>query len=109
MPHLNESKLREEICRLGASLFTRGLTFGSAGNISARLEDGWLMSFSMYHGDRLKRITSIIDKLFRGIKPADIPWELPDRSHFALNLATAKLLGLTVPAELLLRADQVIE
>jgi ribulose-5-phosphate 4-epimerase/fuculose-1-phosphate aldolase len=44
MPHLNESKLRAEICRLGASLFTRGLTFGSAGNISARLEDGWLMT-----------------------------------------------------------------
>jgi ribulose-5-phosphate 4-epimerase/fuculose-1-phosphate aldolase len=44
MPHLNESKLREEICLLGASLFTRGLTFGSAGNISARLEDGWLMT-----------------------------------------------------------------
>jgi ribulose-5-phosphate 4-epimerase/fuculose-1-phosphate aldolase len=44
MPHLNESKLREEICRLGDSLFTRGLTFGSAGNISARLEDGWLMT-----------------------------------------------------------------
>ena len=36
--------MREEICRLGASLFTRGLTFGSAGNISARLEDGWLMT-----------------------------------------------------------------
>jgi 3-dehydro-4-phosphotetronate decarboxylase len=36
--------LREEICRLGESLFTRGLTFGSAGNISARLEDGWLMT-----------------------------------------------------------------
>ena len=44
MPHLNESKLREEICRLGESLFTRGLTFGSAGNISARLEGGWLMT-----------------------------------------------------------------
>ena len=44
MPHLNKSKLREEICRLGESLFTRGLTFGSAGNISARLEDGWLMT-----------------------------------------------------------------
>ena len=44
MPHLNELKLREEICRLGELLFTRGLTFGSAGNISARLEDGWLMT-----------------------------------------------------------------
>jgi ribulose-5-phosphate 4-epimerase/fuculose-1-phosphate aldolase len=44
MPELSEAKLREEMCRLGASLFQRGLTFGSAGNISARLEDGWLMT-----------------------------------------------------------------
>lgn len=44
MPDLSEAKLRDEICRLGESLFTRGLTFGSAGNISARLEDGWLMT-----------------------------------------------------------------
>ena len=44
MPQMNEAKLREEICQLGASLFQRGLTFGSAGNISARLEDGWLMT-----------------------------------------------------------------
>jgi 3-dehydro-4-phosphotetronate decarboxylase len=44
MPQLIETKLREEICRLGASLFQRGLTFGSAGNISARIEDGWLMT-----------------------------------------------------------------
>jgi 3-dehydro-4-phosphotetronate decarboxylase len=44
MPHLSEATLREEICRLGASLFARGLTFGSAGNISAQLEDGWLMT-----------------------------------------------------------------
>ena len=44
MPQSSESKLREEICRLGESLFTRGLTFGSAGNISVRLEDGWLMT-----------------------------------------------------------------
>jgi ribulose-5-phosphate 4-epimerase/fuculose-1-phosphate aldolase len=44
MPQLTETKLREDICRLGASLFQRGLTFGSAGNISARLNDGWLMT-----------------------------------------------------------------
>jgi 3-dehydro-4-phosphotetronate decarboxylase len=44
MPQLSEATLREEICRLGASLFQRSLTFGSAGNISARLEDGWLMT-----------------------------------------------------------------
>jgi ribulose-5-phosphate 4-epimerase/fuculose-1-phosphate aldolase len=39
-----EAKLREEICRLGASIFDRGLTSGSSGNISARLDDGWLMT-----------------------------------------------------------------
>jgi ribulose-5-phosphate 4-epimerase/fuculose-1-phosphate aldolase len=44
MPRLREVSLRKEICWLGASLFARGLTFGSAGNISARLEDGWLMT-----------------------------------------------------------------
>ncbi len=40
----NETKLREEICRLGASIFARGLTAGSSGNISARIADGWLMT-----------------------------------------------------------------
>ncbi len=44
MPRLSEAQLREDICRLGDSLFSRGLTFGSAGNISARLDDGWLMT-----------------------------------------------------------------
>ncbi len=53
MPHLSEAKLRDEICRLGESLFTRGLTFGSAGNISARLEDGWLMTPTNFSLGRL--------------------------------------------------------
>jgi hypothetical protein len=44
MSRLNETALREEICRLGASIFARGLTFGSSGNISVRLDDGWLMT-----------------------------------------------------------------
>jgi 3-dehydro-4-phosphotetronate decarboxylase len=44
MSGLNEGALREEICRLGASMFARGLTFGSSGNISVRLDDGWLMT-----------------------------------------------------------------
>ena len=41
---VNEAKLREDICWFGKSLYDRGLTFGSAGNISARAEDGWLMT-----------------------------------------------------------------
>src|SRR5438477_9590684 len=41
---MNEAKLREEICRLGKSMFDRGLTAGSSGNISVRLDDGWLLT-----------------------------------------------------------------
>lgn len=41
---MHESALREQMCRHGRSLFDRGLTFGSAGNLSARLDDGWLMT-----------------------------------------------------------------
>jgi len=41
---MNESAIRDEICRLGQSMFARGLTFGSSGNISVRLDDGWLMT-----------------------------------------------------------------
>jgi ribulose-5-phosphate 4-epimerase/fuculose-1-phosphate aldolase len=44
MSRLSEARLREDICRLGSSMFARGLTFGSSGNISVRLEDGWLMT-----------------------------------------------------------------
>jgi ribulose-5-phosphate 4-epimerase/fuculose-1-phosphate aldolase len=41
---MSETRLRDEICRYGQSIFERGLTFGSSGNISARLDDGWLMT-----------------------------------------------------------------
>jgi putative tryptophan/tyrosine transport system substrate-binding protein len=77
-------------------------------NDTGFVEVGGLMSFDTDHGNRSRREVAIFDKLLRGIKPADIPWELPDRSHFAINLATAKLLGLTVPTDLLLRADQIV-
>ena len=53
MPQPNESNSREEICRLGELLFSRGLTFGSAGNISVRLEDGWLMTPTNFSLGRL--------------------------------------------------------
>lgn len=49
----NETKAREAICRLGASLFRRGLTFGTSGNISVRLDDGWLMTPTNFALDEL--------------------------------------------------------
>ena len=71
------------------------------------IEHGGLMTFAMYHQN--DRTSTIVAKLLRGVKPADIPWELPNRSYFAINLATAKLLGLTIAPDLVLRADQVVE
>jgi len=73
------------------------------------VKHGGLMSYTVYHSNFVQRTASIIDKVFRGMKPAEIPWELPDRSHLVINLRTARLLGLTVPADLLLRADKIIE
>jgi ribulose-5-phosphate 4-epimerase/fuculose-1-phosphate aldolase len=70
---MSESALREEICRLGASLFSRGLAFGSAGNISVRLPDGWLMtptnvSLGRLDPARLSRLDSA-GKLVSGDPP----------------------------------------
>jgi ABC-type uncharacterized transport system substrate-binding protein len=72
------------------------------------VERGGLMSFGMYHGSP-QRFFLMIDKILKGMKPADIPWELPDRTQLAINLGTAKALGLTISQDLLLRADQVVE
>src|SRR5215469_341381 len=71
--------------------------------------DGGLMSYGIDLVDVYQQSASYIDRILRGANPADLPVQSPTRYETALNLKTAKALGFSVPASLLVRADEVIE
>ena len=73
------------------------------------VEAGGLMSYRLDWDNQTERTAAQIDKVFRGESPAQIPFEFPTRSDFAINAATARALGLTIPAALRVRADAVFE
>lgn len=73
------------------------------------VEDGGLMSYGASLPDLFRRAATYVDKILKGANPADLPVEQPTKLEFVFNLKTAKELGLVIPREFLLLADEVIE
>ena len=71
--------------------------------------DGGLISYGPDTIEPYVRAASYVDRIFKGEKPANLPVQAPTKYHLAVNLKTAKALGLTVPSSLLARADELIE
>jgi len=73
------------------------------------VEDGGLMTYSVSQNDLFRRAATYVDKIFKGRTPADLPVEQPMKFEFIINLKAAKQIGLTIPPNVLVRANKVIK
>src|SRR4051794_37562198 len=99
-PLMTSNRLRINTLALGAQLATIH---------GQRVDEAGLMSYGPSFPDLFRRSAEYVDKILRGVKPADIPVEAPTKFEFVINLKTARALGLTISPSLLARADEVIE
>jgi putative ABC transport system substrate-binding protein len=78
-------------------------------SLSEAARDGGLLSYGVDRVDTFRRAASYVDRILRDAKPGDLPVQFPVKFELAVNLKTAKALGLAVPPSIMLRADEVIE
>jgi putative ABC transport system substrate-binding protein len=76
---------------------------------SVNVREGGLLSYAADFRDIFRRAARYVDSILRGVKPSELPVQMPIKYLMVINLRTAKALGLTVPQTLLVAADEVIE